>query len=248
MPELRVATWVCVYGEIVPPLQLPVPPQIQLEAPVKDLGILIGEGLSTVNQQPEVSKKSRTSSSDKPQRAILALKTNLLLDAVTALNYAIEVPLGKHVSLQYFQTTPWWKGAGNRFCLQALTFGGEAKWWFREALTGHSLGAYGWGGNGDIQLGRKVCQQFDFWSAGLTYGYAMPIGKHLNLEFTLSAGYAAIDYQHYIPTDDFSLLVRDRNLAGTLHYIGPTKAEVSLVIPIRTSSGQKAAKKKGGKK
>ena len=177
---------------------------------------------------------------------------------MSALNYSIEVPINEHVSLQYFQTTPWWTGKNNKFCMQALTFGGEARWWFlprtsgptenrkqRDALVGHFLGAYGWGGNGDLQLGRNVCQQFDFWSAGLTYGYAMAVSKNLNMEFTISVGYANINYQHYIPTDDFSLLVRDDNLAGKLHYIGPTKAEISLVIPIRATVGKKAASKGG---
>ena len=189
-------------------------------------------------------------------RTFLGLKTNLLLDAVTALNFAIEVPLSKRFSLEYFQTTPWWKGSGNKFCLQFLTFGGEARWWFlprlkqeserlkqRDALVGHFLALYGWGGMGDIQFGKKVCFQFDFWSAGLTYGYSMPVSKYLNLEFSLSVGYANIPYQHYVPTDDFSLLVRDDKLAGTLHYIGPTKAEVSLVIPIRTVSGKKGGRR-----
>ena len=175
----------------------------------------------------------------------------LLLDAVSALNYAIEVPINEHVSLQYFQTTPWWNNKKNNFCLQALTFGGEARWWFlprtfgatenrkqRDALVGHFLGAYGWGGILDIQAGRDFgCYQADFTSFGLSYGYSMPIGKHLNMEFSLSAGYARIPYQHYVPTDDWQTLIKDKSDVGTLHYIGPTKAEVSLVIPIRVKTG-----------
>lgn len=256
MPELRVATWVSVYGEIVPPLVLMSAPQVQIDAPVTALAkpAFIPQEAPQIKQ----SRHSKQSDVDKSQRTILGLKTNLLLDAVSALNYAIEVPINEHVSLQYFQTTPWWTNKKNNFCLQALTFGGEARWWFlprtfgatenrkqRDALMGHFVGAYGWGGNGDLQLGRKVCQQFDFWSAGLTYGYSMAVSKHLNMEFTLSVGYASINYQHYIPTDDFSLLVRDDNLAGRLQYIGPTKAEISLVIPIRATVGKKAANKGG---
>ena len=64
----------------------------------------------------------------------------------------------------------------------------------------------------------------------------MPIGKFLNLELTLSAGYASIPYQHYVPTDDWEILIMDRNNAGRMHYFGPTKAEVSFVIPIREKS------------
>ena len=257
MPELRLATWVCVYGEVVPPLQMIAAKPVKLDAPVKSLPQVVTSEFSSSFSKPKASssKSSGDAPLDPSQRTILALKTNLLLDAVTALNYAVEVPIGKHFSLQYFQTTPWWNGPGNRFCLQALSFGGEAKWWFlprtraasdklkqRDALMGHFVAAYGWGGKGDLQFGRKVCEQFDFWSAGLTYGYSMPVGKYLNMEFTLSVGYANIAYQHYIPTEDFSLLVRDPDLAGTLHYIGPTKAEISLVIPIRANI------KKGGNK
>lgn len=252
MPELRVATWVSVYGDIVPPLPVLVQPQDTLRASVTALEMPVYD--------PQKTSKSNKGGAalDKSQRTVVGLKTNLLLDAVSALNYSIEVPINEHVSLQYFQTTPWWTGKNNKFCMQALTFGGEARWWFlprtsgptenrkqRDALVGHFLGAYGWGGNGDLQLGRNVCQQFDFWSAGLTYGYAMAVSKNLNMEFTISVGYTNINYQHYIPTDDFSLLVRDDNLAGKLHYIGPTKAEISLVIPIRATVGKKAASKGG---
>ena len=101
---------------------------------------------------------------------------------------------------------------------------------------GHFLGLNAWGGKADIQANRNFgCYQFDFMSAGLTYGYAMPVGKYLNMEFSLSIGYARIPYQHYIPTEDWQILIRDKNEAGTLHYLGPTKAEISLVIPIRAT-------------
>ena len=56
------------------------------------------------------------------------------------------------------------------------------------------------------------------------------------MEFSVSFGYAEIPYRHYIPSDDYEILIRDRNNAGTLTYIGPTKAEVSLVIPICSKS------------
>lgn len=269
MPELRVSTWICVYGDIAMPFVLNEVPSSLIPSPGKSMVIsdahLAEETQEDTTAQHAVADSALTSGKksqkaqkwvqeplDPSQRTILALKTNLLLDAVTALNYSIEVPVNEHFSLQYFQTTPWWKSQKNNFCLQFLSFGGEARWWFlprtraasatlkqRDALVGHFLGAYGWGGNGDLQLGRNVCQQFDFWSAGLTYGYAMPVSKNLNMEFTLSVGYANINYQHYIPTDDFSLLVRDPENAGKLHFIGPTKAEISLVIPIRAQTNKK---------
>lgn len=239
MPELRAATWICVWekvAEYVEPLPMTEDRVDEVPSPLTEIK---GNRTPVERDFPVVEDTTI-------QRTILALKTNMLYDAVTALNYSIEVPVNEHFSVQFEQHTPWWLSRDNRYCLQFLSFGGEFRWWFaphtqpenayrkqRDALAGHFVGVHFWGGKSDIQWGRDFgCYQFDFMSAGLTYGYSMPISRYLNLEFSISAGYARIPYQHYIPTDDWQLLVRDKNNAGTLHYIGPTKAEVSLVIPI----------------
>lgn len=270
MPELRVSTWVCVYGDIAMPFVLNEVPSSLIPSPSKSMVIsdahlaeetqedstaqqVVADSTQTSGMKGKKSQKWVQEPLDPSQRTILALKTNLLLDAVTALNYSIEVPVNEHFSLQYEQHTPWWLSKNNKYCLEFLSFGGEFRWWFaprtsqetsdrklRDALVGHFLGVHCWGGKADIQWGRDFgCYQFDFMSAGLTYGYSMPISRHLNLEFSISAGYARIPYQHYIPTEDWQILIKDRNDAGTLHYFGPTKAEISLVIPIRATFNKK---------
>ncbi len=181
------------------------------------------------------------------KRTILALKTNILYDAATVLNFSIEGVINQNFSILYEQHCPWWETGNNRYCLQILTFGGEFRRWFRpttakyasrtdwvkrDALVGHLLGLYGFGGKFDVQAKRKGCYQGEIMSVGLTYGYAMPICKRLNLEFSVSVGYANIPYRHYIPTDDYEWLIRDRNKRGRTHYVGPTKVEVALVVPI----------------
>lgn len=243
MPELRAATWICVWAKVadtVDPIRLQ---SAVIEVPYEPLK-------NTQGHYP--SEPARTEPQTQ-KRTIIALKTNLLYDAVSALNYSIEVPFNEHFSVQFEQHTPWWLSSNNKYCLQFLSFGGEFRWWFapktraesdkrklRDALVGHYVGIHAWGGKSDIQWGRDFgCYQFDFMSAGLTYGYSMPISRYLNLEFSISAGYARIPYQHYIPTDDWQILIRDKNKAGTLHYVGPTKAEISLVIPIRANINRK---------
>ena len=179
------------------------------------------------------------------KRTVVALKTNMLYDAATALNFAFEVPFNEKFSILYEHHCPWWLTGNNRYCLQLLSFGGEFRWWFkpktrpesprrvqRDALVGHFLGVYGMGGKFDLQANRTFCYQGEFFSAGLTYGYSMPIAKRVNLEFSISAGYARIPYRHYNPTDDWELLIRDRNKSGVWHYFGPTKIEVALSVPL----------------
>lgn len=176
----------------------------------------------------------------KERHTIFALKTNLLYDAVTILNAAIEFPLGNSpFSILYTQQFPWWRwGEGNNeYCIRDVSWGGEFKWWFKrkDKLLGHYLGVYAEYGKWDIEWKRDFCYQGEFTSSGLSYGYAMPIGKRLNMEFSLSAGYASIPYRHYIPADDYSVLVKDPKKHGTWNYFGITKAQISLVIPILTT-------------
>lgn len=203
--------------------------------------------------QLRVPQPTGTKRSLSQKRTIFALKTNLLYDAATMLNYAIEIPLGKRFSLAWEHYAPWWVLNNNRICIQYLTLGGEARWWFatkpraatakraqRDRLIGHYLGIYGFWGKTDLQWDRTGCYQCDkIWSAGLTYGYVFPVSRHLNLELSASFGYARIPYQHYIPSDDWQTLWRDTEGTGITYFFGPTKVQIGLVWPIQITTRAK---------
>ena len=218
MKQLRSATWVCVWtsvGAIAPLPEL----RDSLRSPQSGLG----RKVEAVGRP--VSEFS------------FAVKTNLLADLVTAVNLGVEVPLGEDFSVNAHFTFPWWTAGpyGNKYALQLLDAEGELRWWFakgEERFEGHYLALQGSGGKFDLQWGRDIgCYQCYNWGVGLSYGYAMSLGKHLNMEFALTLGYLAIDYQHYVPSPDWSVLLRDNAKAGVLHYFGPTGLKVSLVYP-----------------
>lgn len=218
MKQLRSATWVCVWtsvGAIAPLPEL----RDSLRSPQSGLG----RKVEAVGRP--VSEFS------------FAVKTNLLADLVTAVNLGVEVPLGENFSVNAHFTFPWWTAGpyGNKYALQLLDAEGELRWWFakgEERFEGHYLALQGSGGKFDLQWGRDIgCYQCYNWGVGLSYGYAMSLGKHLNMEFALTLGYLAIDYQHYVPSPDWSVLLRDNSKVGTLHYFGPTSLKVSLVYP-----------------
>lgn len=170
-------------------------------------------------------------------RTIMALKTNLMYDAATALNFEVEFPLGDRWSVLWEDLFPWWE-TGNKYCFQLWEMGLEGRWWFRrtdarDRLSGHFGGMYLMSSKYDLQWDRDLDWQGEFWSAGLTYGFSLPISRHLNLELSLSAGYLHSVYRHYNPAEDYGKLFIDRAKAGRTSYWGPTKAKVSLVIPIR---------------
>ncbi|MBR5924752.1 MAG: DUF3575 domain-containing protein [Bacteroidales bacterium] len=176
----------------------------------------------------------------RPKKTIAAIKTNLLADAVTALNFEVEVPVGKRFSLMAEDTFPWWE-KGNKYCFQLWEMGMEARYWLKpwqpdgtNKLQGWFGGIYGMSGKYDFQYDKAVNYQGEFWSAGITAGYAKTLGRKKwgTLEFSLGLGYLKSEYRHYYPADDYSQLYRDRAHDGKLGYFGPTKAKVSLVVPI----------------
>ena len=231
LPNLRYATWVAEWVH-VPEVNVTTPSLDEVKSNIK----------TELFHHTEFSPVRRpVIRQDNAQKIILALKTNLLYDALSLTNFSVEVPVYKDkVSLLYYHQFPWWTWgqADNEFCTRFLSIGAEARWWFKtkDRLNGHFLGAYSESGKYDFEYQRSICYQGEFYSAGLSYGYAMPIGRYLNLEFSISAGYASIPYRGYTPSEDYEILWRDQNKVGRLHYFGPTKAQVSLVIPIRVKT------------
>ena len=242
MPALRVATWLCVYQ----PIQEFVPDTMpELNVGLQTLPV---PGPSMLMPVDTVLRKKTT---------ILALKTNLLYDALTLVNYSIEVPITERFSALWYHQFPWWTWgqADNQYCIRFLSIGAEGRWWFkpmprpqigksvqRDKLMGHFVGLYAESGKWDFEWGRSICHQGEHWSVGLSYGYSMPLGRRLNMEFSLSVGYASIAYRKFEPSEDYEILWRDPEKQGRWHYFGPTKAQISLVVPIRV----KVIKKGGG--
>lgn len=185
----------------------------------------------------------------------MALRSNLLFDAVALPNISAEFYLGKNISASLNWLYAWWKTDRRHRYWRA--YGGDiaVRWWFGKAarqkpLTGHHLGVYGgivtydfeWGGKGYMgglpggNLWDKCNRQF-----GVEYGYSLPIARRLNLDFTVGLGYLGGEYREYIPVDDHYVWQATK----MRHYFGPSKLEVSLVWLI--GRGNYNAKK-GGKK
>ncbi|MGL5228744.1 MAG: DUF3575 domain-containing protein, partial [Bacteroidales bacterium] len=74
----------------------------------------------------------------------VALKTNLLFDAVTALNLEVEVPVAKRFSIAGEWIFPWWLWENKQNCLEVLSGNLEARYWFRPnfAKQDPSLGLH----------------------------------------------------------------------------------------------------------
>lgn len=170
---------------------------------------------------------------------LMAVKTNLLYDVLAVPNVGVEFDLGKGWSIGGNWMYAWWKR--DKSNLYWRSYGGELfirKYWGRVAegrpLSGHHLGLYGqmltydleMGGRGYIggQPGGTLWDKAHH-GAGFEYGYSLPIGRRLNLDFTLGLGYLGGICHEYLPADKYYVW----QVTKQRHWIGPTKAEVSLV-------------------
>ena len=234
MPQLRYATWISVWEPVqaeramaepvrlavdLPPLSLPQWQPVQVPTPVME---------------------------EKETKTVLALKSNLLYDALTALNVEVEVPIGNKWSVAVENVFPWWNHE-NKWAFQMWEMGVEGRYWFkrtpsREVLSGCFGGLYAMSAIYDFQWRRDLNYQGEYWSAGLTAGYAWPVSKLFNLELSASVGYLSTAYSHYLPSPGYEELVRDPYKQGRMGYFGPTKLKVALVFPINITVG----KRKGG--
>ena len=232
LPELRLATWVCVWQALPEPEPEP-------EQPLERQDVAITPAQAPVITLPQPPVTLHDTVVTKFPKTVFALKTNLLYDAVTALNFELELPIGDNFSIAAEDVFPWWTAGpnGKKYAFEMWEMGLEPRWWFkktdsRDRLSGHCRGLYGMASYYDFQWDKAACYQGEYFSVGLSYGFAFPIARRLNLELGLSVGYLRSAYRHYQPDPDYEHLYRDYYNAGIFSYFGPTKLKVSLVVPI----------------
>lgn len=197
---------------------------------VLSLKISYAEGLekSSLCAMPLYDTASGLSS---VQKRPFALKTNLLYWAAAIPNLSIEFYLFKRLSLNTEVDFAWWSSYQSQFYWQLFAVSPELRYRFckNRSFQGHYVGAYVSGGLYDIMLkpltGDKGYQGEFYLSAGVSYGYAFSIGKHLSLEAGFSLGYVATNYREYVW--GCSEYMRTDTKRST--WIGPTKINLTLV-------------------
>ena len=175
-----------------------------------------------------------------------ALKTNLLYDALLVPNLGIRDRHRQGWTLGASGMLAWWsKDASHKYW---RIYGGEMeirKYFGRKAkekpMLGHHISLYGQFLTYDIENGGTGHQSKKTYGAGMEYGYSLPIGRRLNLDFGLGVGYIKSHYKTYEPKDGCYVYEATSNRT----WIGPTRGEVSLVWLLGNGNTNS---KKGGKK
>lgn len=161
----------------------------------------------------------------------VSLKSNLLYDALLIPSIGAEVYVGRMFTINANWSYAWW--SSDRRHDYWRYYGGDIalrRWFGRRAedkpLTGHHLGLYAQLFTYDFEFGGKGQMGHKYnYAGGIEYGFALPISRRLNLDFSVGVGFLWGEYHEYTPIDGHYVwqATKRRN------WFGPTKAEVSLV-------------------
>lgn len=167
----------------------------------------------------------------------VALKTNLVSDALLNPNLGIEIGLAPRWTLDVTgQMNLWTVGDGHKW--RHWLAQPEARYWFCQRFAGHFVGLHAIAmeyniGNLDMNfkfLGtdfRKLRdRRYEGWGfgAGVAYGYAWPLSRHWNMEAEIGIGWVWTRSDAYPCAECGTRLEK-----GKVHnYFGPTKVALNL--------------------
>lgn len=166
-----------------------------------------------------------------------AVKSNLLSDALSNINLALETGLSPHWSVQLAGDYNPWTHSHQRLWKHWLVQP-ELRHWLSEQFKGQFFGIHAIAGQynfGHIKNGIKFLgsdfsklsdQRYQGWGAGLgvAYGYAWVLSRHLNIEAEIGLGWIHIRYDVFKCEGCGRQIQTDRQH----NYFGPTKAAVTL--------------------
>lgn len=167
----------------------------------------------------------------------VALKTNLLYDAVLTPNIGVEVGLAPKWTIDVTGQLNAWNV--NKHYWKHWMVQPEARYWFCQRFAGHFVGAHALGGqfnvgNLDIPvdfLGTDFHRLKDYryqgWmvGAGVAYGYSWILDRHWNIEAEIGIGWIYTRYDKYRCANCGKKISENKHH----NYYGPTKAAINLI-------------------
>lgn len=178
----------------------------------------------------------------------IGVKTNALYWATATPNVGFEFALGDRWTFELAGGyNPWTLNSEKNVKAKHFLVTPEFRYWFCESFNGHFIGINGnytqfnVGGilipelfykvdSNGIFLDNLQHSRSEGWAAGagITYGYAWPISRRWNMEFTLGVGFWYSEYDRYESRP--CGLFHESNIRKVL---GPTDLGISFIYLIK---------------
>ena len=158
----------------------------------------------------------------------LAIETNLLGDALVIPNIGAEVGIYKGLTVGGNYQNIWLRNSAYTRWYRFEGFEAGINWYInkeKRPFKGHHIGIYGQMVTWDFTIdGRGYLAERWAYGGGISYGYALPVGKRFNLDFEIGVGYLGGNMHEYIPEDGH----RVWQSREPFQWIGPTKIGITL--------------------
>ena len=163
----------------------------------------------------------------------VALKNNLLMDGMASPNLGVEFRTGARTSLEIPVSANLWSFSDTKK-FKHIALQPEFRWWTCQPFAGHFFGihahyaSFNVGGIDPFDTIKK--SRYEGWltGGGLTYGYTWILAPRWSLEASVGAGYTYFSYDKF-PCGK----CQPRSYHKNKHYLGPTKAALTLVFMIK---------------
>ena len=175
-------------------------------------------------------------------RPILFVKSNLAYDLLSFINAAVEIPLGKNVSVEAAYVNPWWHSMRRHRTIQLRYLSVTPRYYFGRAdytsfFTGLSAG---WG-KYDLQLTRHGVQG-ELWHVSPVFGYVHQLARNWKMEYSVSVGYVQTEYRKYTQVSETpygEIKVHDYPwVTHSFRSVLPTSVGVSLIYTLHRVKAQ----------
>ena len=202
---------------------------------------------SSVGAEPDEPEALPVGSASGPR---FFMTTNLLYDAALTPNIGIGVCFGGRFTIFADWMHAWWSNREKRRYWRI--YGGDIEARVQlghgrsdNPLSGHRVGVYASLVTYDFQFGRTrtgvMADKYNY-AAGLSYGYSLPVGRRLNLDFSIGVGYAWGRYMKQHLEDDHDVW----QSTHSKRWFGPTRAEIGLTWLIGKGNVNTPRNRKGG--
>lgn len=158
----------------------------------------------------------------------LAIKTNLLYDAILMPSLEVEYRFNDLWTVNAEGDVAWWHNDPKHKYYQVMILSGEGRYWFKHYNNrpwhGFYVGAFGGGGKYDLENGNRGYKGTGY-MAGISAGFMFPVSRNISFEAGLGVGYLTTKYEEYLPFEGH-YVYQQTSRTG---YFGPLKLKFALV-------------------
>ena len=158
----------------------------------------------------------------------LAIKTNLLYDAILMPSLEVEYRFNDRWTVNAEGDVAWWHNDPKHKYYQVMILSGEGRYWFKHYNNrpwhGFYVGAFGGGGKYDLENGNRGYKGTGY-MAGISAWFMFPVNRNISFEAGLGVGYLTTKYEEYLPFEGH-YVYQQTSRTG---YFGPLKLKFALV-------------------